>query len=70
MDTFRETYTMFKRMEIYEHVYKGQTPSERYLGQMPNVTVMSGGEREYKLTTLTTPRRAAMASARQKMRSL
>ena len=52
-------------MEISEQVYKGQTPYKKYLGQMPTVKVVSGREREKKPPRVLTPRRAALASARE-----
>ena len=70
MKTFRETCEMFERMEIAEQIYKGKTPLKKYLGQMPTVTVMSGREREENTTRLSTLRRAALASERQKIQSL
>ena len=44
MKMFIETCTMFEIMEIAEQVYEGKTPSGKYPGQMPTVTVVSGIE--------------------------
>ena len=52
-------------MEISEQVYKGQTPYKKYLGQMPTVKFISGREREKKPPRVLTPRRSALASARE-----
>ena len=61
---------MFDQMKCSEQVYEGQSPSKTKLGQMPNVTGMPVKQREETMPHLPTPRRAAMESARQKMKSL
>ena len=59
MKTYRETCAMFERMEIAEQMYKGKPPFKKVLGQMLNMKVMPGNEREDNPPHLPTLRRAA-----------
>ena len=58
---------MFKQMEIAEQVYKGGKPYKIPIREIPTVTVKSVKVRDYNPPRLPTPKRAALASARQKM---
>ena len=57
-------------MEVAEKPTKAETLLKNELGKMPTVIVMTGNEREEKLTHLPTTRQAAMERARKEMQAI
>ena len=68
--SYKAICNMFKQMEVAEKFYKGRNLLKHQLGHIPTVPVIAGNEIEEKSPRLSTPRRAALECAGQKMQAI